>query len=164
MSSFPPLRLAVLTGLIGLKNHLDTLDDPSCPYDEETKTALRDLLAPKEVQVVIEKEVQVEAKAGRGRPSKDVKLSSEDQEMVLNEIKAMVENLKNWSTENLETAQKIQIAKTKTNLLDQLLKMMERHTTTAKMSAFVEQVVVLCDELMSEADYEIFMKRLEPYR
>jgi hypothetical protein len=41
---------------------------------------------------------------------------------------------------------------------------MERHTTTAKMSAFVEQVVVLCDELMSEADYEIFMKRLEPYR
>jgi len=53
MSNFPPLRTAVLTGLLGLKDHLDTLDNENCPYDEETKTMVRDLLAPKVVDTVV---------------------------------------------------------------------------------------------------------------
>lgn len=166
MSNFPPLRMAVLTGLIGLKSQLDTLADPTCPYDEETKAALLDLLAPKVVEKVVEKEVTVTPKSARGRPTKDIKLSDEDQEMVLTEIKAMIESLNGLGTGEVQLPvnEKIQIAKTKTGLLDQLLKMIERHTTTQRLESFKEEVIRILDDLVSEADREIFMKRLEPFR
>lgn len=166
MSNFPPLRMAVLTGLIGLKSQLDTLNDPACPYDEETKVALLDLLAPKVVEKVVEKEVPQAGKAGRGRPSKDIQLSEEDQQMVLDEIKATIESLNNMGTgeTQLPTNERIQIAKTKTGLLDQLLKMLERHTTTQRMESFKEEVIRILDDLVTEADREVFMKRLEPFR
>jgi len=164
MSNFPPLRLAVLTGLVGLKNNLDSLNEDSCPYDEETKQALLDLLAPKVIEKIVEKEVP-QAGAGRGRPSKDVKLGEEDQKMVLDEVKATIEALNAMgSGEGLPTNERIQIAKTKSGLLDQLLKMMERHTTVQRMESFKEEVIKILDDLVTEADRETFMKRLEPFR
>lgn len=158
--------MAVLTGLVGLKSQLDSLNDPSCPYDEETKLVLLDLLAPKVVEKVVEKEVQVAAKNGRGRPTKDIQLSDEDQQKVLDEIKATIEDLNSMGTGEtaLPTNERIQIAKTKTGLLDQLLKMIERHTTTQRMEAFKEEVIRILDDLVTEADREVFMKRLEPFR
>ena len=164
MSNFPPLRLAVLSGLIGLKDQLDTLDEPTCPYDDETKQALRDLLAPKIVEKVVEKEVP-QAGAGRGRPTKDIKLDAEDQKKVLDEIKSTIEVLNAMgSGEGLPTNERIQIAKTKSGLLDQQLKMMERHTTVQKMEAFKETVIGILNDLVSESDREIFLKRVEPFR
>jgi hypothetical protein len=165
MSNFPPLRLAVLSGLQTLKDHLETLDDPQCPYDNETKGALIDLLAPRVIEKIVEKEIQVEAKAGRGRPTKDVRLSDEDQQTVLTEIKATLEALNAMGTgEGLPTNERIQIAKTKTSLLDQLLKMMERHTTVAKMEGFMETVIGVLDDFVTEEGRETFMKRMEPFR
>lgn len=167
MSNFPPLRMAVLTGLIGLKSQLDTLDSPDCPYDNETKDALRALLAPKVIEKIVEKQVEVEAKAGRGRPTKDVKLAADDQQMVLDEIKATLDDLRKMGTATdavLETSERIQIAKTKTSLLDTLLKMMERHTTVQKMEGFKEQVILILDAYISEADRDSFLRRLEPFR
>ena len=165
MSNFPPLRLAVLSGLVGLKNQLDTLNDPDCPYDEETKSVLLDLLAPKVIEKIVEKEVPVEAKTGRGRPSKDIRLSSEDQQMVLDEIKQTIKDLNEvGSGTGLAVNEKIQIAKTKGDQLERLLKMLERHSTVQRMGEFQETVIRILDELVSEADREQFMKRLEPYR
>ena len=166
MANFPPLRAAVLTALVGLKDHLDSLDDASCPYDPETKAMLRDILAPKIVEKVVEKEVQVEAKRGQGRPSKDIHLSEEDQELVLAEIKTTMTDLRNMGTgdQQLDTATRIQIAKTKTGLLDTLLKMMERHTTVQKMESFKEQVIAILDDLVDEKGRETFLKRVEPLR
>jgi len=165
MSNFPPLRMAVLTGLIGLKNQLDTLALPECPYDEETKNALLELLAPKVVEKIIEKEVLTEAKAGRGRPSKDIRLSDEDQQMVLDEIKQTIKDLNDvGSGTGLQVNEKIQIAKTKGDQLERLLKMLERHTTVQRVGEFQETVIRILDDLVSEKDKEIFMKRLEPFR
>lgn len=164
MSNFPPIRMAVLTGLIGLKDHIDQLDAEDCPYDNETRKALKDLLAPKTIEVPVEKIVTVGA--GRGRPSKDIQLQEEDQKMVLDQIKATLDGLNTMGAGDatLETSERIQIAKTKTNLLDQLLKMMERHTTVSRMEAFKEEVIRILDDLVSEADREIFLKRIEPLR
>jgi predicted ArsR family transcriptional regulator len=166
MSNFPPLRSAVLSGLLDIKrNGLDQLNDPSCPYDGPTKEALLELLAPKIVEKIVEKEVQVEAKAGRGRPSKDIRLSDEDQEMVLTEIKNTLTNLnKIGDGTGLQVNEKIQIAKTKGDQLERLLKMLERHTTVQKMEEFKEDVIKILDELVTEDDREQFMKRLEKYR
>lgn len=165
MSNFPPLRMAVLTGLIGLKTQLDTLADEACPYDDETKQALLELLAPKVVEKIVEKEVQVESKASRGRPSKDVRLSEEDQQMVLDEIKKTITDLNAVEiTEGMDVREKIALFKTKGDQLERMLKMLERHTTVQRMGEFQEQVIRILDDLVSEADRENFMKRLEPFR
>lgn len=165
MNNFPPIRLAVLRGLSDLKNNLDALQQDDCPYDNETKLALVELLAPKIIEKVVEKEVLIGA-ATRGRPSKDVKLSEEDQQMVIDEVKSQLESLNTMSDDDkgLDTNSKIQIAKTKINLLDTLLKMMERHATVAKNEAFKEEVIRILDDLVTEADRETFLARINPLR
>jgi predicted ArsR family transcriptional regulator len=165
MSNFPPLRLAVLTGLIGLKSQLDTLENPDCPYDDETKLALAELLAPKVIEKIVEKEVQVESKNGRGRPTKDIRLSAEDEQLVLDEIRATIKSLNDLdATDGMDVREKLALLKTKGDQLERMLKLAERHTTVQKMGEFQEQVIKILDDLVSEADREQFMKRLEPYR
>jgi hypothetical protein len=166
MSNFPPLRLAVLTALAGLKDNLEIVDSPDCPYDPETKELLRKLLAPKVVEKMVEKEIMVEAKNARGRPSKDVKLSEDDQQMVIDQIKSTLADLEAMGTgeKGLPTNERIQIAKTKANLTSELLKQMERHTTVQRIEEFKETVIGILDDFMSEADRENIMKRLEPLR
>lgn len=162
-TNYPPLRLAVLTGLKGIKDDLSILDSPECPYDKETVETLKELLAPKIETVTIEKEVSVAN--GRGRPSKDPKLSTEDQEKLTKSITDLLDALDNMGTgEGLMTNERIQITKTKAGLLDQLLKIRERNVSAARMESFMETVINILDELVSEADREIFLRKLEPYR
>jgi len=165
MSNFPPLRLAVLTGLIGLKDQLDTLNQPDCPYEPDVKDALVTLLAPKVIEKIVEKEVQVEAKTGRGRPTKDIKLDAEDQKLILDEIRASIDGLNKVEvSDTMDVREKLALYKTKGDQLERMLKLAERHTTVQKMGEFQEQVIRILDDLVSEADRETFMKRLEPYR
>lgn len=165
MNSYPPLRLAVLTGLLTIKENLGILDSSESPYDKETTDVLKKLLAPEVKEVVTIKEVQVEAKTGRGRPSKDVRLSEEDQEKLTNEIRELITALNDMgSGEGLPTNERIQITKTKANLVDQLLKMRERNTTAQRMEAFMETTIEILDSVVDEAGREIFLKKLEPYR
>jgi predicted ArsR family transcriptional regulator len=165
MKTFPPLRLAVLTGLVALKDDLESLDTPECPYDPETIELLKKLLAPEVKTVTIEKEVFVEAKAGRGRPSKDVRLSEKDQEKLNEEIRTMIDALNDMGTgEGLETNERIQITKTKAKLVNDLLQMRERNVTAQKMEEFINVVIGIVEDLVPDADRETFLKRLEPYR
>ena len=165
MSSYPPLRLAVLTGLLEIKENLPMLDEEGSPYDEETTNILKKLLAPTVVEKIIEKEVAVEAKTGRGRPSKDVKLTEEDQRRVTQNINELMLALDDMGTgEGLVTSERIQITKTKAGLVDQLLKMRERNTSAQKVEEFMEVVIKLLEDFISEGDREIFLRRMEPYR
>lgn len=165
MSNFPTLRLAVLTGLIGLKDQLDTLNDPACPYDADTKEALITLLAPKVIEKIVEKEVQVEAKTGRGRPTKDIKLDADDQKLILDEIRASIQGLNNVEvSDTMDVREKLALYKTKGDQLERMLKLAERHTTVQKMGEFQEKVIAILNDLVSEADREQFMKRMEPFR
>lgn len=160
MSNFPPLRLAVLTALVDIKDNLDKLDES--PYDDDIKETLRKLLAPTVVESVVTKEVPVTGV--RGRPSKDIQLSSEDQAKLLKDIKDTLTSLDGMLQVNMPTNEKIQVAKTKTQLLDQLLKMVERHTTAQKVEAFKEEVIKVLEDLVEEKDREIFLRRMEPFR
>lgn len=160
MSNFPPLRLAVLTALVDIKDNLEKLDES--PYDEETRGLLRKLLAPTIVENVITKEVPVTGT--RGRPSKDIQLSAEDQAKLLKDIKDTLVSLDSMMQVNMPTSEKIQVAKTKTALLDQLLKMIERHTTAQKVESFKETVVGILEDLVEEKDREIFLRRMEDFR
>ena len=164
-TSYPPLRLAVLTGLATIKENLESLDDAACPYDPETIELLKKLLAPEVKTVTVEKEVHVEAKAGRGRPSKDVRLSEEDQQKLTDGIKELINALDDMGTgEGLETNERIQISKTKAALLNQLLQMRERNVSAQKMEEFINVVIGLLDDLVTEENRDIFLRRLEPYR
>jgi predicted ArsR family transcriptional regulator len=165
MSSFPPLRLAVLTGLLAIKDNLAMLDQPDSPYDEETTSVLKKLLSPTVVEKIVEKEVPVETKAGRGRPSKDIRLSEEDQQTLTKELRELVDALNTMGTgEGLETKERIAITKTKASVLDQILKMRERNTSAQKVEEFMETVIKMLEDFVSEADREQFLKRMEPYR
>lgn len=163
MKSFPPLRSSVLTALQELKEDLSVLDKPSCPYDNETTTILKALLAPTTVEVIVEK--QVGPANSVGRPSKDIKLNEEDQALVLEEIKNNLESLKTLEAEDtLETNAKIQIIKTRAGLVDQMLKMQERHTSLTKTEHFKETVIRILDEIVDEKGREQFLKRIEEFR
>lgn len=164
MTNFPPLRMVVLTALVDLKSNLEILDDPQCPYDDETKSTLKKLLAPEIKEVPVEKEVIVE-KRGRGRPSKDVELSAEDKELLTEGIKDLIKALDEMGTgEGLVTSERIQLTKTKTALVGELLKMRERNTTAQKVEDFMETVIKILDDFVSEADRDLFLKRLEQFR
>jgi hypothetical protein len=167
MSRYPTLRLAALHQLAEVKNQLaadaDFLASEECPYDNETKELLSELLAQKVVEVAVEKVVQ--ATPGRGRPSKEIKLSEEDQQAVIDGIKATMAELDEMSKkEGLETSERIQIAKTRTSLLDQLLKMQERHYSVTKQQEFIETTIGILTDLVGEREREVMLSRLEQYR
>lgn len=168
MSKYPTLRLAALNQLAEVKNQLAAdpawLDHDECPYDPEVKELLKELVTAKTVEVAVEKVVST-GPGQRGRPSKDVRLSEEDQQAVLDGIKKTMTELDEMANkEGLETSERIQIAKTRTSLLDQLLKMQERHYSVTKQAAFVENVIGILGDLVGEKEREVMLARLEQYR
>jgi hypothetical protein len=167
MSNYPPLRLAALNQLVDLKNSMRTdpeyLTHEDCPYDNETKDLLRDLLAATTVEVAVEKIIQGEGR-GRGRPSKEIRLGEDDQKIILEGIKTTLKELDDMAKSAVETSEKIQVAKTRTSLLDQLLKMQERHTAIGEVGKFIDSVIGLLDDLVDEKGRETMMARLEPFR
>lgn len=171
--NFPPLRIGLLQALMQLKERVDADETAleGAPYDNETVSVLRRLFAPKIVEKKVEVEVIREAKTGRGRPTKDVALSAEDQDKLRTEIKSLMDELNKLGsgggedgTVVLETGERIQIVKVKASLLDQLLKMQERVFNIKRMSQFQEVVISILDDLVTEDDRETFLKRIEPYR
>jgi len=166
---FPPLRTGVLHGLLTLKERYDaepTILDSS-PYENEAREMLRLILKAKVVEKIKEVEVVREVKAGRGRPTKDVLLTEEDQETVRTNIAELIDQLNRLGTgenEQLETNERIQIIKTKASLNEQLLKMQERVFNVKRMSDFQSTVISLLDDLVSEQDRNVFLKRLSAYR
>jgi hypothetical protein len=168
MSQYPPLRITVLSGLVEIKKRLETepewLDSPDCPYEGDVRTILKDLLATKIVEKIVERNVGAGKPAARGRPSKDVELSEEDQALVRTEIKKMIAELNALDGKGLETNELIQITKTKSSLLESALKQQERAFNVKRMSEFKSVVMTILDDLVDESGRETFLKRLEPYR
>lgn len=167
--SFPPLRIGVLSSLADLKERMD--EDPAfietSPYDNEARRVLSSLFEPKVVEKEVVREVVREVKAGRGRPTKDVALSEEDQEQVRRNIADLLAQLNDMGTgedEKLETNERIQIIKTKANLNEQLLKMQERVFNVKRMSDFQTIVLGVVEDLVPDADKHLFIERLEAYR
>lgn len=154
--------------MVALKAQFDA--DPSyideAPYDEETKGILRKMFAPLIVEKEVIKEVIKEAKVGRGRPTKDVALSSEDQTKIQTGIKTLMDELEALGAgeATLDTGARIQIIKTKAALHKELLQMQERVFNIKNTSQFQEVVLAILSDLISEADREVFLQRISPYR
>lgn len=168
MTNFPPLRLQVLSGLMELKDRVladpTFLDSPDIPYDGETLATLKKILAPQVVTKIVKSEGAA-PKGERGRPSKEVKLSAEDQEKVRRELDKLLDNLNSMNEgEGMETSERIQITRLKANLIEQLVKLQERAFNVKKSSQFMEITIGILDDLVSEKDRETFLRRIEPYR
>lgn len=166
-NSYPPLRMAVINGMISLKEQVEANPDylKASPYDQETIDVLDRLFKPKIVEVEKIVEVKVDAKPTRGRPTKDIQLGEEDEIHLTREIKKMLEAIEKMEvSDNMEVPQKIAITKNKRELLDSVLKMRERETTVRKTEEFKETVINILQDLVPEKDREIFMKRLDALR
>lgn len=168
MASYPPLRLPVLNALVELKEQVTAdpsfFDNNQLPYDGDTLGALKKILAPQVVTQVIEKTAPA-PKAERGRPTKDVVLSEEDQEKVRTTLQKLLQDVETMDAGvGLETSERIQITKLKANLIEQLTKLQERQFNVKRTSEFMQTVVGILDDLVDEKGRESFLKRIEPYR
>lgn len=167
--SYPPLRMQVLSALLELKDGViadpEFLDSPDIPYDGEILTTLKKILAPTVRTVTIDNTPKAPA-AGRGRPTKDVVLGEEDQAKIRDHLEKLIKELDDMGEGDVSmpTNEKLQVIRLKTNLSEQLLKQQERAFNVKRMSQFKEVVVGILDDLVSEKDREVFLKRLEPYR
>lgn len=168
--SLPPLRMTVLSALLELKDSV--LADPNYfdskevldAYGGQTLDTLKKILAPQVVTVTVEKEASGD-KAGRGRPTKEVTLSEEDQKKVEDHLRKLMTDLDSMGTgEGLETSQRVAITRLQANVLEQVIKLQERHTNVKRMSQFMENIIGILDDIVDEKGREIFMKRIDGFR
>jgi len=63
----------------------------------------------------------------------------------------------------LETADRIQIIKTRAALMEKMLAMKERTNSLKKQSAFVSNVIAIMEDIMDQPQREEMIKKLEAY-
>lgn len=174
MTHYPTLRLGVLQGLAELKLHCDAVDGylrkPDCPYDNDTIELLEKLFAAKEVEVIKEVAVEKPERGKVGRPSKKGEVTDDDALELENEAKTLLTELRqlgqtqDGEMKQLDTATRLQIIKTQTQLMEKLVSIRERFSSVRKVASFQATVVSILDDLVSEENRDVFLKRLEEYR
>lgn len=174
MANYPTLRLGVLQGLASLKASCDAeegfLRKADCPYDNDTRDMLEKLFKPIEVEVIKEVHVEKPERGKTGRPSKKAELSEDDASELENEAKEMLKELRQLGKsaegelKQLDTATKLSIIKTQTQLMEKLVSIRERFTGVRKVVEFQSTVIGILDDLVDEEKRDDFLKRLEPFR
>ena len=171
MATYPPLRLGLLTSLAQMKKDLEEdphlLKSPDCPYDQDVIDILGKLLATK----VIEKQVQYVEQADpvvkkRGRPEKPGKVSDAGSVEVADEVRRILAQLEKLEPEDgmADKTMALQILKTRTALIEKLISMEERSYNIKKTSNFLQVVIQILDDCVSEDMRQVFLKKIEPYR
>lgn len=175
---YPQLNLGALAGLLAIKQQMEAHEDyftsDACPYDEDAREQLSKLLATKVVEVevekiverIVEKKVEVVTKAseGAGKRGPKAKTSGVDMDGVAKEIQSIRDELKELKLNSkvLQTADKINIIKTRAALIEKLISMDEKTNNQRKVGQFMSIVLTILDDLMTEEARQEFMKRLEP--
>lgn len=170
MMEYPTLRAAVLRGLVALKEALvadDTiLDHEDCPYDQEVKGVLRDLLAVKVVERIVTKDVGGGGGSGAGRgrvKSRGVSDAAVDQVMVkVEDVMRQLEELKRDAVD-ADVDVRMQLIKAQTALLEKHINMFERVMNVKRASTFEAVVIGVLDDLVDEDARDQFLKRIEPF-
>jgi len=139
------------------------LETNKCPYPPEITDLLKQLFEKVVVEKIIEKTVAVKGKRG---PSGNKGLSADDQAEVEKELKETLAELRAMGEgeEDLDTSTKLSIIKTKTSLIEQIIKGRERVMNLKRQAEFEGVVIALLDDLVSADDREQFLDRLSPYR
>lgn len=175
---FPQINIGALAALLAIKQQLeaneDYLNSDTCPYDEDTREQLTRLLAPKIVEIEVEKvverivekkvEVVTQAAAGAGKRGPKPKSSGVDVDGVAKEIQSIRDELKELklNSKALQTADKIQIIKTRAALIEKLISMDEKVNNQRQVGQFMSVCMTILDDLVPEEGRQEFMKRLEP--
>lgn len=176
---YPTMNLGALAALRTLRQQLGLhpgyLDQPDCPYDDDTREQLKELLAPKIVEVpvekivekIVEKRVEVAAKAaeGAGKRGPKAKTAGMDIDEVTKEIEDLRAELRQLKLDAkaLQTADKISIINLRAKVIEKLISLGERAYNIKRMSIFQSTVMGILDDLVSEEGRQDFMKRLEPF-
>jgi hypothetical protein len=173
MSNFPTLRFGVLQGIAELKAACDAeegyLRRKDCPYDNDTIALLEKLFEPKEIERIVEVQVEKPERGKVGRPSNKKELTDDDAAELETEAREMLAELRNMAkTEDgelkqMDTATKLTILKTRASLMEKLVSIRERFASSRKVMEFQQTVIGILDDLVAEERRDEFLKRLEPY-
>lgn len=167
MQIFPTLRLAVVQGMLDLKRQYDAeptfFKASECPYDAETVEMLEGIFASRIVEV--EKIVTVTVEAEASKEARRERLNGEEQDLVDKTVGDMLKELNRLGEGELglDTQTRVQIIKAKATLIDQMLKMHERVMNVKRVANFQTVVISILDDLVTDADRDVFLQRLEPY-
>lgn len=171
--TYPTLRLGVLQGLAELKANVDAdpqyLRAADCPYDNDTIAMIERLFAAKEIEVIVEKLVEKPSRGQVGRPSTKASLSDDDASEVEQEAREMLTELRQLARDEsgelkqMDTATKLSIIKTRTQLMEKLVSIRERFTGVRKVIEFQKIVVSILDDIVEEDKRDEFLTRLEEY-
>lgn len=175
---FPNINLGAVASLVTLRQQSDLypdyFDHQDCPYDQETRDQLKRVLAPKVVEVlvpgperIIEKRVEVAAKAaeGAGKRGPKPKTGTVDVDEVAKEIDEIRQELRQLKLDGktLQTADRIQIIKTRAGLVEKMIAMAERTHNVKRLSLFQSVIMGVLDDLVGPEEQQEFMKRIEPF-
>jgi hypothetical protein len=176
MNYFPQINPATLNALLTVKTQLegnaDYLQDSECPYDADVKEELGRLLSPKVVETVrevekiveIERRVEVAVAAAEGGGKRGPK-NKPAVDLIDKELQDLVTDLRQLKTDSKvgDTAIRLQILKTRSVLLEKMVMLADKVTNVKRMSLFMSTVMSLLDDIMSDEQRQIFMKRLQPF-
>lgn len=178
---YPSLDLSVLAAVRTIRAQMEMhegyFDNLACPYDKRTKEELTTLLTPpvREIEKIVEKVVEVERKVeiaeraaeggGVGPKKVSLKTSGVDLAGVSTEIQEIRDELKLLKTDSLglDTGDRIQIIKTRAQLIEKLVSMDEKVNNLKRLSLFQSVVMGILDDLMPEDRRKEFIKRIEPF-
>jgi hypothetical protein len=163
--NYPTLRIAVLNGLLELKEAFDNdaglFESENCPYDIDTREVLKKIL---KTQVVVEKVVGVEDGESRGKGRPSVALTADDLEDLVKDIKTDLKELREIDGAQADDETKLKILGARAKLTEQLVKLREKSLSISHQARFQQTVIGILDELVDEDGREAFLARIEPYK
>ena len=179
MAFYPQIEPRALTGMTTIKQLLESdpayLDVPECPYDEGLRNQLKGMLSPKIVEVpvekiverIVEKRVEVAAAAAEGGGKRGPKTSaaSSNSDLIAKELVDIQSDIRQLKIDSkaLQPGDKVQILKTRAALVEKMIVMQERTTNIKRVSMFMSIVMSILDDITTDEQRQVVMKRLEPF-
>lgn len=161
--TYPEIDIQDLNNVIKLIEDVtenpDMLDPANCPYDEDVQTKLKKIsgwMHPA-ARASVEKE-----KNPVGRPKAGPVLPVDEVEKEIDDLRKDITQLK-LDAKGLETADRIQIIKTRATLVEKMIAMKERTTNVKKQMQFVQNVIALMEDVMDQKQREVMIERLKSY-
>lgn len=136
------------------------LDPSVCPYDASMIEKLKKLT--NWVHPAARASLEDAEKNPVGRPTKKVILPIEEIENEINDLRKDISQLK-VDAKGLETADRIQIIKTRATLFEKMIAIKERTNNMKKQQEFINDVIAIMDDVMEQPQREKMIKRMEPY-
>lgn len=181
---YPKLDLGGLAAMQTIRSQMLTfptyLEEKDCPYDADARALLARMFAPTVVEREVKVEVQVPAPTaqrkietalkaaeggGVGPKVLRLKTSGVDLDGVSQEIQGLRQELQQlkMDSKGLQTADKIQIIKTRAGLVEKLVSMDEKTNNLKRNSLFHSTVMAILDDLIPQDRRMEFIQRIAPF-